>query len=92
MRWRLDFVSKQHPDNEEDKRLIDLIKRDALTSGNQDIDDMVEFDIRKHFGTRSRFWFWHRHEHGISLKRYLLCILKTIKYKLRKVLKRIHLC
>ena len=81
MKWRFDFVSKQHPGNKEDKHLIELIKRDAPTSGNHDIDDMVEFDIRKHFWTRSWFWFWHRQKHGISMKRYLCCLLRTIKYR-----------
>ena len=81
IKWRLNFISKQHPDNEEDKRLLKLIKRDAVKNGNQDIDDMIEFDIRKHFWTRGWFWLWHRQKHGISMKRYLRCILKTLKYK-----------
>ena len=77
--WSQDFVSKLHPENEEDKRLVELIKRDATAKGNQDIDDMVEFDIRKHFGNRSWFWLWNRQKHGISFVRYLLIILKAIK-------------
>ena len=81
IKWRLDFVANQQPDNEEDHHLIELIKRDALKQGHQDIDDMIEFDIRKHFWTRSWFWLLHRNKHGISLKRYLRCVLKTIKYK-----------
>ena len=83
IKWCLDFVSKQHPFNKEDKQLIDLFKRNAQASGNQEIDDMVEFDIRKHFWTRSWFWAWHRQNHGISLKRYLRCVLKTLKYRLQ---------
>jgi hypothetical protein len=82
IKWRLDFVSKQLPDNEEDKRLIELIKRDALTSGNREIDDMVEFDIRKNFWSRCWFWFWNHQIHGISLNRYFHCMLKTIKYRI----------
>lgn len=81
IKWRLNFIAQQHPDNEEDKELIELIKRDAVKNGNQDIDDMIEFDIRKHFWTRGWFWLWHRQKHGISMKRYLRCILKTLKYK-----------
>lgn len=81
IKWRLNFIAKQHPNNEEDKRLIEFIKRDAVKNGNQDIDDMIEFDIRKHFWTRGCFWVWHRQKHGISMKRYLRCILKTLKYK-----------
>ena len=70
------------PDNAEDRRLAELIKRDALAKGQQDIDDMVEFDIRKDFLHRSWFWLWHRQQHDISLKRYLRCVLKTVKYRL----------
>lgn len=80
IQWRIDCVSKQHPDNDEDKRLIELIKRDALSMGNKDIDDMIEFDIRKHFWSRSRFWLWNRQKHGITIKRYLCIVLKAIKY------------
>lgn len=80
IKWRQEFVSKQEPENEEDKRLIEYIKRDALACGNQDIDDMVEFDIRKHFWKRSWFWLCHRQAHGISTKRYLLCVIKAIKH------------
>jgi glycosyltransferase involved in cell wall biosynthesis len=80
VKWRLDFVMRQHPENEGDKRLIDLIKHDALSSGNQEIDDMVEFDIRKHFWSRCWFWFWHSQEHGISWMRCMRCVFKTIKY------------
>ena len=81
IQWRLDFVSDKHPDNKEDQRLIELIKRDAFKIGNRDIDDMIEFDIRKHFWSRNWFWLWNRTKHGISFKRYLLCVLKTIKYR-----------
>lgn len=82
IQWQKDFVNSQQPDNAEDRRLADLIKRDALAKGQQDIDDMVEFDIRKDFLRRSWFWLWHRQQHGISLKRYLRCVLKTVKYRL----------
>ena len=87
--WRLDFVAQKHPNNEEDRRLIELIKQNALNEGNQDIDDMVEFDIRKHFWTRSWFWFCHHNKHGISLKRYFRCVLKTIKYTFKKQLRKL---
>ena len=78
--WSQDFVSKLHPENEDDKRLVELIKHDATAKGNQDIDDMVEFDIRKHFLKRSWFWLWNRQKHDISTKRYLRCVIKAIKY------------
>lgn len=81
IKWRLNFIAKQHPDNEEDKQLLELIRRNTVKNGNQGIDDMIEFDIRKHFWTRGWFWLWHRKKHGISMKRYLRCILKTLKYK-----------
>ena len=83
IKWHLKFVADKQPDNEKDRQLIELIKCDALKQGNQDIDDMVEFDIRKHFWTRSWFWLWHRQKHGISIKRYLHCVLRAIKYILK---------
>ena len=83
IKWRLEFVADKHPNNADDEKLIELIKRDALSKGNQDIDDMVEFDIRKHLWSRSWFWLWNRQKHDISMKRYLRCVLKTIKYRLR---------
>lgn len=79
IKWRLDFVADKQPDNEEDRRLIELIKRDALKQGNQDIDDMIEFDIRKHFWPRSWFWLTRLSKYRISIKRYVRNILKAIK-------------
>ena len=84
IQWRLQFIAEREPTNTEDIRLKQLISQNALSSGNQDIDDMVEFDIRKNFWSRSWFWLWHRGKHGISMKRYLRCVLKTIKYKILK--------
>ncbi|MBR6319702.1 MAG: glycosyltransferase [Prevotella sp.] len=81
--WRLQFVADSHPATADDRRLAALIQRDAEARGRQDIDDMVEFDIRKDFLSRSWFWLWHRRRHGISLRRYLRCLLKTVKYKLK---------
>lgn len=84
IQWRLQFIAEREPTNAEDIRLKQLISQNALSSGNQDIDDMVEFDIRKNFWSRSWFWLWHRGKHGISMKRYLRCVLKTIKNKILK--------
>ena len=81
IQWRQDFVSKQHPQNEEDKRLIEHIKHNALSSGNQDIDDMIEFDIRKNFGNRSWFWLWHHQKYKISFAHYMFIFLKATKNK-----------
>lgn len=84
IQWRLNFIADKEPTNTEDKKLKRLISKNALSSGNQDIDNMIEFDIRKNFWSRSWFWLWHRGKHGISAKRYLRCVLKTIKYKILK--------
>ena len=81
IQWRLQFIADKEPTNVEDIGFKQLINQNALTKGNQAIDDMVEFDIRKNFWSRCWFWLWHRGKHGISMKRYLRCILKTIKYK-----------
>ena len=83
IQWRLNFVTGKHPNNAEDQRLIELIKRDAYKLGNQAIDNMIEFDIRKHFWSRNWFWLLNSKKHGISLSRYLQCILKAVKYKFK---------
>ena len=79
--WRLEFVENSLPNNAEDQKLKELIKKTALSVGNHDIDDMIEFDIRKHFWNRSWFWLHMRKKHGVSFYRYIRCVLKTIKYK-----------
>lgn len=83
--WRLNFVSNQHPFNAEDLRLVELIIRDAHLYEYGEVDDMIEFDIRKHFWTRSWFWLWHRQKHGITMKRYLRSVLKAVKYRIMKL-------
>lgn len=82
IQWRLNFISSKHPNNKEDQRLIELIKRDAQKLGNREIDDMIEFDIRKQFWKRNWFWLLNRTKYDISFTRYLRCVLKTIKYRL----------
>lgn len=82
VRWRLAFVADKHPDNKEDQKLIEHIKRDASLYEHREIDNMVEFDIRKNFWSRSWFWLTHKKKYRISLHRYLRDILKTIKYRL----------
>ena len=82
IQWQLDFVASRRPINVEDQKIVEFIKRDKVAKGNQAIDDMVEFDIRKNFICRSWFWLWNKRKHGISMKRYLRCVLKTIKYRL----------
>ena len=82
IQWQLDFVASRRPINIEDQKMVEFIKRDKVAKGNQAIDDMVEFDIRKNFICRSWFWLWNKRKHGISMKRYLRCVLKTIKYQL----------
>ncbi|MBR7031507.1 MAG: hypothetical protein IKI06_09790, partial [Prevotella sp.] len=80
--WRLDFIEDRHPNNTKDKELIELIKRDAHQYECDEIDNMIEFDIRKHFRTRSWFWLFHHKKHGITFSRYIRCVLRTIKYQL----------
>lgn len=83
VKWRLAFIEDKHPNNPEDQRLIELIKRDAHQYECDEIDDMVEFDIRKNFWSRNWFWLLNSKKHGISLSRYLQCILKAVKYKFK---------
>ena len=84
--WRLKFVENSLPNNAEDQKLKELIKKTALSVGNHDIDDMIEFDIRKHFWNRSWFWLHMRKKHGVSFYRYIRCVLKTIKYKYSSII------
>lgn len=81
VRWRLAFVADKHPDNTEDQKLIELIKRNASLYEHQEIDNMVEFDIRIKFWSRSLYWLWNHSKHSISFKRYLRILLKALKYR-----------
>ena len=81
VRWRLAFVADKHPDNTEEQKLIELIKRNASLYEHQEIDNMVEFDIRKKFWSRSLYWLWNHSKHSISFKRYLRILLKALKYR-----------
>lgn len=81
VKWRLAFVENKHPDNPEDQKLIELIKRDAHKYECDEIDDMVEFDIRKKIWIRSWFWLLNSKKHGISFKRYIRSVLKAVKYR-----------
>lgn len=80
--WTQAFVKSQNPEREEDQKLKGLIIHDRNKYLFHEIDCMVEFDIRKHFWSRSWFWLTHRKKHGISFLRYFQCVLKTIKYRL----------
>ena len=80
VKWRLNFIADKHPDRLEDQKLIGLIKRDAPIYEQREIDDMIEFDIRKKLWSRSWYWLTHTKKGGISLKRIFRCILKAIKY------------
>ena len=82
VKWRLDFVMNKHPKHEEDKELIKLILLNAQKHGERDIDEMVEFDIRKKMVTRSWYWLRHHKKNGISCRRYIRCILRAIRYRL----------
>lgn len=84
VKWRLAFVENEQPENAKYQRLIELIKRDSSLYEHREIDNMVEFDIRKNIWNRSWFWLLNHHKYGISTKRYLLILLRTIKYKLNE--------
>lgn len=83
VKWRLDFVKNKHPKQEEDKELIKLILLNAQKHGERDIDEMVEFDIRKKLVNRSWYWLSHHKKNGISCGRYIRCILRAISYRLK---------
>lgn len=81
--WCLDFIADKHPDNKEDQDLIRLIKQDSIKKAHLEIDDLIEFDIRKKFWKRGVFWLTHRKQQGISYSRYFKCLLKAIKYTIK---------
>lgn len=83
VKWRLSFIDGLHPDNPIDNQLKLCIKRDATKYEQREIDDMIEFDIRKNFLKRSWFWLTHSQKHDISSVRIFVCILKSAKYRLR---------
>lgn len=80
--WCLAFISDKHPENADDKRFVELIKRNSLSPAIQGIEDMIEFDIRKNLFRRGLFWLTHRRKYKISRMQYSRCVLKAIKYKL----------
>lgn len=82
--WCLDFIANKHPDNKEDQYLIELIREDSLKKAYQEIDDMIEFDIRKKFWKRGMFWLTHSKQQEITYIRYFRCLLKAIKYKFHR--------
>ena len=82
VKWRLAFVAGKHPDNAEDQKLVELIKRDAYQYEHSEIDDMIEFDIRKNFWSRSWFWYRKHQIYNISFLRFTNCIMKAIVQKL----------
>ena len=82
VKWRLSFIEKLNPNNSEDRQIVELIKRDANKYEHREIDDMIEFDIRKNFAKRAWFWFMNLSKHNISLVRYITCIMKALKNKI----------
>ena len=82
VKWRLNFIDKLHPNTPEDQCLVELIKRDAPKYEEREVDDMLEFDIRKNFIKRSIFWIQNRKRYDISWKRYLYCVMKAVKNKI----------
>ena len=82
VKWRLSFIEELVPDNPTDLLLKQNIKRDAAKYEQREVDDMIEFDIRKKFLKRSVFWLIHHQKHDISFLRIFVCILKSLKYRL----------
>lgn len=85
VKWRLAFVADKHPDNAEDQKLVELIKQDAYQYEHSEIDDMIEFDIRKNFWSRSWFWYRKHQIYNISFLRFTNCIMKAFVQKLKGI-------
>lgn len=79
--WIHDFMSESRPDNDEDRRLKSLISKTTDEKFFRKVDELIEFDIRKNFKSRSLFWFRNREKYDISLKRYVICVLRSLKYR-----------
>lgn len=80
-RWLRQFVAATPPQTDDDRRLAALIPQRIDEKFFRKIDELVEFDIRKDFTVRARFWFSHRRQYDISLRRYLLCVLRSFRYR-----------
>lgn len=80
--WIRDFISQTPAVTPEDKQLERLIPERIDEKFFRKIDELIEFDIRKNFGQRAPFWLRNRREFGLSLKRYLLCVLRSFRYRL----------
>ena len=80
--WIRDFISQTPAVTPEDKQLERLIPARIDEKFFRKIDELIEFDIRKNFGQRAPFWLRNRREFGLSLKRYLLCVLRSFRYRL----------
>ena len=78
--WLKDFLNENKPKSTNDILLTRNAKHDLLRMEQNQIDDMLEFDIRKNFYKRCVYWFIHRQKYGISFKRYLICTIKALKY------------
>ena len=81
IKWQIKFVDDNYSANTEGQKQVHKIKQTVIDKGNQDIDDMIEFDIRKEFWKRSFFWLQNRKKYDVTFLRYFHCILKSIKYK-----------
>lgn len=79
--WIDSYVSKKDTNNESDEKFKDKIPLSIKNRTNQKNDDLLEFDIRKAFFSRTLFWFVRRKKYGISFVRYLKCVMKSLKYR-----------
>lgn len=84
MRWRLDFIEKHPPKSETDYSLIEIIKANSVINTKRNIEDLIEFDIRRAILNRGIYWLRNLRKYKLSFISYLKCIFKAIKYRLFK--------
>ena len=82
-KWINDFLMDNKPILPEDKVTAGLIKNNLEKRIHSNIDGLVEFDIRLNFVKRSWFWLKNKSKFGISSKRYIKCVLNSLRYRIQ---------
>ncbi len=83
-KWVYTFLNNLETDNYNDNKKKCDIMLSFREKTNQNIDDLIEFDIRKNLH-RGLFWIQNRKEYDISIIRVITCLCKSVLYKFRRL-------
>ena len=83
--WLRLFLNNLETKEEEDLKKKKNLIRSLSKRTNHNIDDLIEFDIRKNFIIRGLYWILNRAKYDISIKRIILCLLKSLLYKFKQM-------